>query len=375
MKIHEYQAKEILARYKIPLLQGHVAATPEEAQSIALKINKPVAVKAQVHVGGRGKAGGIRLVKNAAAAAAAARDLLGKPLKGLMVNKVLIEEQAHPEKEFYLGLTVDRRLQQNALIFSGEGGVDIEELAATKPQAITTLAFDPSSPSTDAALDTLLAKTGVPDAPVLKTIIYTLGRLYKELDADLAEINPLSWSKSRAYLALDAKITIDDNALFRQPDLSAYREESETDDIEREARRRQIAYVRMGGNVGIIGNGAGLVMGTMDEVNRAGGHPANFLDIGGGAKAEVVKNALELVLMDKNVKGIFLNIFGGITRCDEVARGLIAATEATRTKLPLVIRLAGTKAEEGRALLAQTSLIPVSSMQEGARKIVELIRS
>ena len=373
MKIHEYQAKEILARQGLPVLSGQVADSPEKAFEIARKIDGPVVVKAQVHVGGRGKAGGIQLANTPEEAREAARRLLGKPLKGLMVQKVLVEEQCEAEQELYLGIAVDRQRKRNVLLLSAEGGVEIEELAVTKPEAIRKLYLDPARFLSEPEIDSFLQQREVPGADSLKKIILTLEKIYKEMDAELAEINPLAWIPSQAYKVLDAKINIDDNALFRQPQMAVLSEESETDEIEREAHRRKIAYVRLDGDIGIIGNGAGLVMGTMDEVSRAGGRPANFLDVGGGAKAEFVRNSLEVILMDPKVKGIFINVFGGITRCDEVARGIIEASRMVNIKVPMVIRLAGTRTEEGRALIAQTNLIPVQSMQEGARKIVAWI--
>ncbi len=374
MKIHEYQAKEILGSRGMPVLSGQVADSPEKVFEVARKVGKPVVVKAQVHVGGRGKAGGILLAATPEQARDMATRLLGKPLKGLIVEKVLVEEQSKIEREFYLGIAVDRQHKKNVLLFSTEGGVEIEELAVTNPDAIGKLYLDPVRFLSDADVDGFLKNRNVPDPVGLKKIIFELEKIYRGMDAELAEINPLAWTAAQTYKVLDAKINVDDNALFRQPAMAALMEESETDDIEKEAHRRKIAYVRLGGEVGIIGNGAGLVMGTMDEVGRAGGTPANFLDVGGGAKAELVRNSLELLLMDPNVKGIFINIFGGITRCDEVARGIIEASEKVQIRIPMVIRLEGTRVQEGQALIGKTSLIPASSMQEGARKIVELIR-
>ena len=358
----------------MPVLSGQVADSPEKVLEVARKVGKPVVVKAQVHVGGRGKAGGIQLAATPEQARDVASRLLGKPLKGLIVEKVLVEEQSKIEREFYLGIAVDRQHKKNVLLFSTEGGVEIEELAVTNPDAIGKLYLDPVRFLSDADIDAFLKNRNVPDPAGLKKIIFELEKIYRGMDAELAEINPLAWTAEQTYKVLDAKINIDDNALFRQPAMAALMEESETYDIEKEAHRRKIAYVRLGGEVGIIGNGAGLVMGTMDEVGRAGGTPANFLDVGGGAKAELVRNSLELLLMDPNVKGIFINIFGGITRCDEVARGIIEASAKVQIRIPMVIRLEGTRVQEGQALIGKTSLIPASSMQEGAGKIVELIR-
>jgi succinyl-CoA synthetase beta subunit len=301
-----------------------------------------------------------------------AKNLLGKPLKGLIIHKLLIEELKPFLKEHYLSIIVDRAKRQNVIMFSPEGGVDIEELAASRPEAIGKYYIHPERPLTSADVEGFLKQWDMPRKDLLIEIILKLEQAYRENDAELAEINPLVW-RGDVYHVIDAKMTIDDNALYRHPELLQFQEESETDDIEKEAHRRKIAYVRLGGNVGIIGNGAGLVMGTMDEVGRAGGKPANFLDIGGGAKAEMMKNSLEVVLMDPNVKGIFINIFGGITRCDEVAKGIIEVTSQQKLTLPIVIRLTGTRAEEGRALLSKSKLVSAESMEEGARKIVELV--
>jgi succinyl-CoA synthetase beta subunit len=286
-----------------------------------------------------------------------------------------VEEAIAIEREFYIGITVDRTSQRNALMVSQYGGMDIEEIAATHPDAIATIMIDPFLGLTDykarealygACFDTELVRKLTP-------ILHGLYRAYMACDANLAEINPCALTADGQVVVADAKITIDDNALFRQRRLAAYQEESAEDPIEAEAQRRGIAYVRLGGNIGIIGNGAGLVMCTVDEVARAGGKPANFLDIGGGAKADHVRNAVELVLMDPNVKGLLFNIFGGITRGDEVARGILDALQTMTINIPIVVRLAGTHAEEGLALLQGTPLIPAETMQDAARRIVELV--
>jgi succinyl-CoA synthetase beta subunit len=372
MKLHEYQAKAMLAEQGIPVVPGRPAATDAEALSIAREIAGPVVVKAQVHAGGRGKAGGILLVSTPEEARAAAARLLGKPLKGLTVERVLVEEQVRPDRELYLGLTLDRPRKRSALLFSLEGGVDIEELAASRPQAIHRLSIGREAPPRE-AVASFLEAAGAPGVDRLTDLVLRLHAFYVSRDAELVEINPLAWTASRGYLALDAKVVIDDNALFRQPLLEEYRSSSETDEIEREAHRRRLAYVRLDGDIGILGNGAGLVMATMDEVGRAGGHPADFLDIGGGARAEVVQSAMDVVLMDPRVRGLFVNIFGGITRGDEVARGLLAAEATMRRRIPVVIRLVGTRAEEGRAILSQAGRTSVATMQEGARQIVDLV--
>jgi len=382
MKLQEYQAKQILHDIGLPVPQGEVVTSPEGARAVAERLGKRVVVKAQVLMGGRGKAGGIKLANTPDEAEQVARDLLGKRLispqnpQGMIVEKVLVEEAINIAKEFYIGITVDRTSQRNALMVSQYGGMDIEEVAATHPDAIATVEIDPFIGLTDykarealygAGFDTELTRKLTP-------ILHGLYRAYLACDANLAEINPCALTAEGQVVAADAKMTIDDNALFRQKRLAAYQEESAEDPIEAEAQRRGVAYVRLGGDIGIIGNGAGLVMCTVDEVARAGGRPANFLDIGGGAKAEQVRNAVEIVLMDPNVKGLLFNIFGGITRGDEVARGILDALQAMDIHIPIVVRLTGTHAEEGLALLQGTPLIPAETMQDAARRIVALVQ-
>jgi succinyl-CoA synthetase beta subunit len=289
---------------------------------------------------------------------------------------VLVEEAVEIAREYYLGTTIDRTLQRNVLMVSMQGGMDIEEVAAQHPEAIATVAIDPLLGLTDYAAREVLYAAGIPQEQIrpLSALLHGLYRAYLAVDANLAEINPCAVLADGRIIAADAKITIDENALYRQKRLEALREESIEDPIEEEASRRGIAYVRLGGDIGVIGNGAGLVMCTVDEVARAGGRAANFLDIGGGAKADRVRQAVELVLMDPNVKGLLFNIFGGITRGDEVARGMLEAFETLQVNIPVVVRLAGTHAEEGRAMLQGTPLIPAETMQEAARRIVELAR-
>lgn len=382
MKIHEYQAKEVLSRYGVSVPRGHVAETAEEARRIAQSLGGRVVVKAQVHAGGRGKAGGIRLADTPAQAEEHARALIGSRLvtaqvpQGVPVQKVLIEEALSIAQEYYLGITLDRSRQRDVVMVSAMGGVDIEQVAEEHPDAISKVWVDPWQglmpyQARQALYDAGIARDIVPTATKFLLALY---RAYVASDASLAEINPFVLTADGQCLAADAKMNIDDNALFRHPEFNAYREESVEDPIEAEAHRRGIQYVRLGGDIGIIGNGAGLVMSTLDEVSRAGGKPANFLDIGGGAKADLVRNALELVLMDPNVKGVLFNVFGGITRGDEVAKGILEGIRALEVKVPLVIRLAGTRAEEGLALLEGTGLIPAVTMQEAARKIVEVTR-
>jgi succinyl-CoA synthetase beta subunit len=377
MVIHEYQAKALFRDADIPLPQGEVADTPEQAAAAAKKIGKPVAVKAQVHVGGRGKAGGIKLAQNADEASKHAKAILGMNLKGLTVRKVLVEEAIDIDRELYLGIVLDRGNNCHTLMFSPMGGVDIEEVADKHPDQIYMYPIHPHLGLQDFQVKDLVFR--VPDLSKgaraeLGEFVRKLWHVYRHYDATLAEINPLVLLKNGSMVAADAKFNVDDNALFRQPKLSAMQEVAEEDPIEREAKQKGLAYVRLEGDVGIIGNGAGLVMCTLDMVSREGGKPANFLDIGGGGNAELTRKCLETVLSDPNVKGVLFNIFGGITRGDEVAKGILETSKRMDIKVPMVIRLSGTRAEEGRALLVGTALTPAETMIEGAQKIVELIK-
>jgi len=374
VKIHEYQAKQIFARYGVPIPAGDVASTPAEARAIAEKIGKRVVVKSQVHVGGRGKAGGIKLASNPDEAEQVASQILGMDIKGLTVEKVLVEEACNIAQEYYLGITLDRAAQKNLLMVSAAGGIDIEEVAESTPEKIARIHIDPAVGLREYQMRQALFSAGIERTAVNGAVKFlkALYKAYLDIDCSLAEINPLVLTGEGTLIAADAKINIDDNALYRHPDLAQFAEEGEDDPIEAEAHRRGLQYVRLGGEIGVIGNGAGLVMGTLDEVKDAGGAPANFLDIGGGAKAEVVANALDLVLSDPNVKGLLFNIFGGITRGDEVARGIIEGAKRVDVKVPIVVRLTGTNAEEGREILKSTDLVPAETMQEAAAKIVEL---
>jgi succinyl-CoA synthetase beta subunit len=381
LKIHEYQAKELLSRFGVIVpTNGGVATTPQEARAAVEKLGGRGVLKAQVHVGGRGKGGGIKIANSPDEAEQLAGQMIGMLLKthqapeGVIVEKLLIEEPIKIVKEFYIGVVPDRASQRNVLIVSAMGGMDIEAVAEEHPDAIAKMPVDPAMGLRDFQLRQVCFEAKLPDELISQAVDFLrkLYRAYNESDGSLAEINPLAVTEDGRLLAADAKFQIDDNALFRHPDFAAYTEESEEDEIEAEAHRRGIQYVRLGGDIGIIGNGAGLVMGTLDEVSRAGGKPANFLDIGGGAKAELVRNSLEIVLMDPNVKGVLFNIFGGITRGDEVAKGIIEATNTMAIKVPMVVRLAGTRAAEGAALLKTTTLIPADTMQAAAAKIVEL---
>ncbi len=381
MKIHEYQAKELLKHYGVPVPAGEVAQTPAQVRDIAHRLGKTVVVKGQVHSGGRGKAGAVKLAKNEHDAESAGEAILGHTFffaqagSDLTVGRVLVEEAVDISKEIYLGITQDRAQQRDVLILSTKGGMDIEDVAHNNPADIAKAFIDPLLGLTDYAARQVLFDAGFPKENIAKAVpvLKALYAAYLGTDATLAEINPLVITKDGTIIAGDAKWDIDDNSLFRHPEFAALKDTEGEDPYEAEAHRRGIQYVRLeGGDIGIIGNGAGLVMTTMDEVKRAGGKPADFLDIGGGAKADAVTSSLEVVLSDPNVKGVLFNIFGGITRGDEVAKGIIEGTKSLDVKVPIVIRLAGTRAEEGAELLKTTSLIPAATMQEAAQKIVSL---
>ena len=377
MKIHEYQGKELLAKYNVPVPQGRVASTIDEVETIAREIGKPVVVKAQVHTGGRGKAGGIKLAKTPEEAREVASQILGMDLKGFTVEKVLVEEAADIKEEYYLGITTDRAARRNIVMVSKEGGIEIEVVAEENPDAIAKLHLDPAIGLQDYQMRQLGFDAKLPKEALrgMGPFLKALYNLYLDYDCSLAEINPLVLTGDGKLIAADAKVVLDDNALFRHPDLAQYQEEQEDDPIEAEAHKRGLTYVRLDGDIGIIGNGAGLVMTTLDVVQREGGKPANFLDIGGGAKAETVTTAIDTVLLDPAVKGIFFNIFGGITRGDEVAKGMLEAIGTMDIKVPIVVRLTGTRAEEGLKLLEGSSLVGAATMQEGAQKIVELVNA
>lgn len=380
MKLHEYQSKELLQRFGVPTPNGDVTEKGEEVQAIAEKLGGKVVVKAQVLMGGRGKAGGVKLFDNAAEAGTFAKELIGKRLvsiqnpTGMVVEKVLVAEQIDIDKEFYVAVLLDRDEQKHVVMISAKGGMDIEEVAATDPDAIVKVHIDPAW-----GVDAFQLREAVRDANIpaeaqgqMVSMILKLVKAYHESDADMVEINPCAWTPQGKLLAADAKVAIDDNAMFRHGEYSATADDSAEDPLEAEAARRGIAYVKLGGDIGIIGNGAGLVMCSLDEVSSAGGRPANFLDVGGGAQAERVKSCVELILMDTNVKGLLINIFGGITRCDEVAKGILQAFDELNVQVPVVARIEGTAAEEGRKLLEGTRIVPAQTMKEAAEKIVTL---
>jgi len=372
VKLIESQAKAIFAEHGIPVPTGRVAHTPEEARAIAQEIGGRVVVKAQVPIGGRGKAGGIQLADDPEGAYHQASRILGMDVRGYKVERVLVEQAADIVQEFYLGITVDRDRQANVVILSAAGGMDIEEIAEKHPEKVAKLWLNAGLGLRDFHIRQLAVQAGVaPEllkqlAPIMKTVYQIL----LSHDATLVEINPLARLGDGRLVALDGKMEIDDNALFRQEKLAALKEDEGDHPLELEARRRGLAYVKLDGYVGVIGNGAGLVMTTLDMIQRSGGKAANFLDIGGGARAEVVRNALEVVLSDPDVKSVLINVFGGITRCDEVAQGLLDVMRSMDVKVPVVVRLVGTREEEGRRLLEGTELTPAATFQEAAQKAV-----
>ncbi len=375
MKIHEYQAKDILARYGIPIQPGRVAYTPEEAEAIARELGGPVVIKAQVYVGGRGKAGGIQFGDTPAEARAAAAKVLGMDIKGLTVEKVLVVSKLEIKEEYYLGIILDRKSQAPVVMVSKAGGIDIEEVAAIAPEKIIRQPIDMRYGLRPFEARDILARAGLPHNVIARggAILAALAKAFIDCDASLAEINPLALTTEGQVQAADAKILIDDNGLFRQKEYASWAETEESNPLEFEAKRAGLTYVKLDGNVGIIGNGAGLVMTTLDMVASVGGKPANFLDIGGGAKAEIMRKALTFVARDPQVKGILVNIFGGITRGEEVAKGVILAQAELPKGMPIVVRLSGTGAEEGRAILKDAGLDWGRDMREAAQKIVAAI--
>jgi len=375
VKLLEYQAKEVLASLGIPIPRGKVARTPDEAAAACAELG-PVAVKAQVPVGGRGKAGGIKLAKTPDEARAAASQIIGMDIKGFKVPLVYCEVALDIEREIYLGFTVDRDARANILMLSAKGGMDIEQVAHESPESIARLYPNPWRGPLDFELNQLAFSAGLGSmARPLVSLIKRLYRAIPELDAMTAEINPLVVTKGGELVAGDAKLETDENAAWRQKELEErYGAVVEGDPYEVEAKKRGLTYVSLDGEVGIIGNGAGLCMSTLDLVQRAGGKAANFCDIGGGARAEVVENALAVILMNPRVRGVLINVFGGITRGDEVAKGLVHARDNLQMKLPLVVRLSGTREEEGRAILRENGIEPGASAWEAAEKIVALTK-
>ncbi len=374
MKIHEYQAKEIFKKFRIPVPDGKVASTPEEVEKIARELGGPLVVKAQVHVGGRGKAGGIKLVKTPEEAKEVASKILGMDIKGLTVNKVLITKTIDIKDEAYIGFIVDRRSKKPLVMVSAAGGIDIEEVARKTPEKIHKFVIDPLYGLLPHQARELAFKLYDDIKLVRKAadVILKLYNVFISVDSSLTEINPFVVTPDDEIWAVDAKINIDDNALARHPEIEEMRDVTEAEKKELDATSKGLSYIKLDGNIGCVVNGAGLAMATMDLIKKYGGEPANFLDIGGSSSPEKVVNALNILISDKNVKSIFFNIFGGITRCDDVANGIVEALSKLTIELPIIIRLAGTNEKEAREILNQTNLITAPSMVEGAKKSIEI---
>jgi succinyl-CoA synthetase beta subunit len=375
--LFEYQGKQYFARFGVPVSPGGIATTPDEVVELAEGLGYPVVVKAQVQVGGRGKAGGIKLAGDAQQARAHAASILGMDIRGHVVRRVWVEHASDIEREYYASFTLDRGAKDHLAMVSAKGGVEIEQVAADDPDAIVRLHIDPYVGFSQAQADQLVAEAELDQQarPEAAQVLLSLYRCFTEGDADLVEVNPLVLTTDGRVHALDAKVTLDDNAAFRHPEWEEYAATTELDERERRARQAGLQYVGLDGFVGIIANGAGLAMSTCDVVNQVGGRPANFLDIGGGASAEVMAGALEVISSDTSVRSIFINIFGGITRGEDVANGIVTALARVDIKVPMVIRLDGTNADQGREILQTVeSEIVISSpnMMDAARRAVEL---
>ena len=381
MDLYEYQGKELFRRFGIPASQGRLATTPEEARAAAEELGGPVVVKAQVLTGGRGKAGGIKLANDPADAEAKAREILGLDIRGHVVRRLWIERASDIAKEYYLSLTFDRGAKQILMMLTREGGIDIEEVAEERPEALARLHVDPLEGFQPYQARRVVYGAGIDDPGEQKQILGIIGKLYEcfvGCDATLCEINPLIVTPDGDVRALDSKFTVDDNALYKHADIAEMRDVEAVPVEERAAREKGVTYVKLDGEVGILGNGAGLVMSTLDVIALAGGRPANFCDLGGGGDAQGVVDALEVITADPQARSIFFNIFGGITRCDEVARGILQALEQMTIEHPIVVRLDGTNADEGRELLAEAAppnLHTEPTMLDAARRAVELARA
>jgi len=385
MKVHEYQAKEILSRFGVRVPRGRVAVTPAEAGAVAADLGGKVVVKAQVHAGGRGKAGGVKLANGADEAVRVAGQILGMKLvskqtgpEGRIVHKVLVEEALGIARELYLGIVLDRSAELPVLMASKFGGMEIEEVAAEHPEAILKQHFDPCAglqPFQARKLGFALELSGDTLKKFVK-LVTALARAYNESDATLAEINPLLITTDGDVLALDAKMNFDDNAIARHPDIGAMRDLGEEDPLEVEASKYDLNYIKLDGTIACMVNGAGLAMATMDIIKHAGGAPANFLDVGGGASQERVENAFRILLSDPEVKAVLINIFGGIVRCDMIAAGVVAAARKLDVKVPIVVRLEGTNVDEGKRILGESglSLQPADGMADAAAKVVAAAR-
>jgi succinyl-CoA synthetase beta subunit len=376
--LYEYQGKQLFARAGIPVSDGRLATTPDEARAAAEELGGQVVVKAQVLVGGRGKAGGIKLADTPAEAGAHAAAILGMDIRGHVVRRLWIERASDIAKEYYLSVTFDRGEKKPLVMFTTEGGVDIEEVAESKPDALARLHVEPLVGFQPWHARRLVYAAGLDDPEEQKQVAAIVGKLYGafvDFDAMLCEINPLIVTPDGEVKALDSKFTVDDNALFRHPDVAEMRDVEAADPRERLAREKGVTYVKLDGEIGILGNGAGLVMSTLDVIDQVGGRPANFCDLGGGGDAQGVVDALEVIVTDEQVKAILFNIFGGITRCDEVARGILAALGQLTIDHPIVVRLDGTNAEEGRRLLVEAappSLHVEETMLSAAERVVSL---
>ncbi|HRA00269.1 MAG TPA: ADP-forming succinate--CoA ligase subunit beta [Thermoflexales bacterium] len=377
MKLHEYQAKRIFGEYGIAVPRGVVADTPALARAAAAQIGLPVVIKAQVLTGGRGKAGGVKVAKTLDEVEAKAKDILALSIKDIPVEKVLIDPAANIKHEIYLGVTMDRPNRRALLMASAAGGMDIEEVAATTPEKIIRVHVDPFIGMPDYLARDVAVNLGLPKELWSDFVAIALGlvKCYAEKDCSLAEINPLAIVEQdgkQKLLALDGKMVIEDNALYRHPELEAIRNPDEETAAEKTARETGINFISLDGTIGCMVNGAGLAMATMDIVNFYGGTPANFLDVGGGAKADKVASAMRLILSDQKVRGVLINIFGGITRCDEVAKGVVEAMNIVKPTVPIVVRLVGTNQEEGNRILASANMATASTLGEAAQKVVEL---
>ncbi|MCD6504759.1 ADP-forming succinate--CoA ligase subunit beta [Candidatus Bathyarchaeota archaeon] len=376
MKLFEYEAKEILGCYGIKAPKGGLAKTPDEAFKVATKINPPYAIKAQLLVSGRGKAGGILFADSPLEVKEKAARLLDSEIKGSKVKSVWIEEKIAIKKEVYFGITVDRAQRSYVAIASSEGGIDIEEVAATTPEKVTRFLVDPIQGFRPYHARQIAKEVGYKGRRMLElaAVFHKIYRAAMDYDAELIETNPLAETMEGTFIAVDARLIIDDNALYRHPEFQRRLVEdfSELTREEIEARKSGLAYVKMDGNIGVVGNGAGLVMATLDLIQLYGGKPADFLDVGGGASSDKVEKALNIVLSDPNVEVAFINILGGITRCDQVARGIVEARRNLRFRKPIVIRLVGTNEDEGKRILTEEGIQVFESMEEAAKKAVEI---
>jgi succinyl-CoA synthetase beta subunit len=383
MKIHEYQAKAILANYDVPVPRGEIVFSAAEAQAAAEKIGGSVVVKAQIHAGGRGKGGGVKIAKDAVEAAQIAARMLGMTLvthqtgpEGKVVQRVLIEETLPIERELYLGIVLDRVQSKNVFMASSAGGVEIEEVARKTPELLLKEILEPGLGLTPFQARKLAFGMGVPKDSIraAAAAMTALAKAFDAIDASLAEINPFVLTSDGKVYALDAKVNLDDNALYRHKDLVELRDLNEEDSLEVEASKFDLNYIKLDGNVGCMVNGAGLAMSTMDIIKYAGGNPANFLDVGGGASADQIKNAIHILMSDKNVKAVLINIFGGILRCDTLATGVVAAAKDLDITIPVVVRMEGTNVEEGRRILTESGVdfTVAKGMKDAAEKVVRL---